>query len=151
MKLNEARDLAISLMTEHGIVERGWRFEFDNAKKRFGCCRYGSKRITLSVHLTELNGVENVKDTILHEIAHALCPRQGHNYVWKRKALEIGCNGNRCYSSDEVETVKGNYSATCVGCNKVYSRFRRPKFSSSCKRCSGGSYNPLYKLEWVKI
>jgi hypothetical protein len=149
MKLNEAKELAIELMNKHGIIEQGWRFEFDNAKRRFGCCKYGSRRITLSLYLTELNKVEEVKDTILHEIAHALCPRQGHNSVWRRKAIEIGCSGNRCYSTDKVETVKGNYSATCCGCNKVHSRFRKPKYSSSCGNCSGGRYNEKYKLEWV--
>jgi len=150
MKLNEARDLAIQLMTKHGIIEQGWRFEFDNAKRRFGCCKYRSKRITLSVHLTELNLIEKVKDTILHEIAHALCPRQGHNHIWRSKALEIGCNGNRCYSSDEVETVKGTYTATCCNCDKTFNRFRKPKYDQSCGKCSGGRYNPQYKLVWVK-
>jgi hypothetical protein len=116
MKLNEARDLAIQLMTNHGIVEQGWRFEFDNAKRRFGCCKYGSRRITLSLYLTELNNIDEVKNTILHEIAHALCPRQGHNSVWKRKAIEIGCSGDRCYSSDKVETVKGNYIHSKLEC-----------------------------------
>jgi predicted SprT family Zn-dependent metalloprotease len=151
MNLNEAKDLAIDLMTKHGIIQQGWGFEFDSAKRRFGCCKYRSKRITLSLYLTELNKVEQVKDTILHEIAHALCPRQGHNHIWRMKALEIGCNGNRCYSSSEVETVKGNYSATCSGCNKEFTRFRKPKYSQSCARCSGGKYNPTFKLNWNKL
>lgn len=151
MKLNEAKDLAIKLMTKHGIIEQGWSFEFDNAKRRFGCCKYRSKRITLSVYLTELNLVDKVKDTILHEIAHALCPRQGHNQVWKRKAIEIGCSGNRCYNSAEVETVKGNYVATCSGCDKSFNRFRKPKYEQSCGQCSGGRFNPAYKLNWEKV
>jgi predicted SprT family Zn-dependent metalloprotease len=150
MKLNEAKDLAIQLMTKHGIVQQGWRFEFDNAKRRFGCCKYRSKRITLSVYLTELNEMSRVKNTILHEIAHALCPKEGHNEVWRAKAIQIGCDGERCYSSNEVETVKGNYSATCCGCNKVFTRFRKTNKSQSCGNCSEGRYNPTYKLNWVK-
>lgn len=151
MKLNEARDLANDLMIKHGIAEQGWRFEFDNAKRRFGCCKYRSKTITLSVYLTELNDVRKVKDTILHEIAHALCPKQKHNEVWRRKALEIGCNGERCYNSDEVVGVRGNYIAVCVGCQKEHSRFRMPKRISSCGYCSGGRYNPTFKLNWQKV
>ena len=151
MKLNEARDLAIQLMTKHGIIEQGWRFEFDNAKRRFGCCNYDSRRITLSLYLTELNKIDEVKNTILHEIAHALCPRQGHNSVWKRKAIEIGCSGDRCYSSDKVETMKGNYVATCCNCDKTFNRFRKPKHNQSCGQCSGGRYNPTYKLNWEKV
>lgn len=151
MKLNEARDLAIELMNQHGIIENGWRFEFDNAKRRFGCCKYSSRRITLSVHLTELNDVSRVKNTILHEIAHALCPRQGHNHIWIMKAIEIGCDGNRCYSSSEVETIKGNYTATCFNCQKTYNRFKKQKYEQSCGKCSGGKYNPTYKLNWEKV
>jgi len=148
MKLKEARDLAISLMKEHGIFD--WKFEFDNAKKRFGCCNYTNKTITLSAHLTEINEVLRVRNTILHEIAHALCPQQGHNKIWKAKAIEIGCNGQRCYSTKDTETLKGNYTATCVGCGDVYQRFRKAKHSSSCRTCSGSRYNEKYKLEWVK-
>lgn len=151
MKLNEARDLAIQLMTNHGIIQQGWRFEFDQAKRRFGCCKYRSKRITLSVHLTELNDVIRVKNTILHEIAHALCPREGHNQIWRMKAIEIGCDGERCYSSNEVETMKGNYVATCCNCDKTFNKFRKPKHSQSCGQCSGGRYNPTYKLNWEKV
>jgi predicted SprT family Zn-dependent metalloprotease len=149
MKLNEARDLAISLMKEHGIWSN-WNFEFDNAKRRFGCCNYRYKTITLSAPLTEINEVSRVRNTILHEIAHALCPKQKHNHVWKAKAREIGCDGERCYSSKDVETIQGNYSATCVGCGKVHQRFRKAKYSSSCGNCSGGRYNEKYKLEWAK-
>lgn len=150
MDLNEARDLAIHLMTKHEIVQQGWRFEFDRAKRRFGCCKYRSKLISLSMYLTELNSVDDVKDTILHEIAHALCPKQGHNEVWRRKAIEIGCNGKRCYDGDKVETVNGNYVATCNGCKKVHTRFRKSKYSQSCGHCSGGRYNPTFKLNWER-
>ena len=38
MKLIDAGDLALQLMKIHGIQD--WNFEFDNAKRRFGCCNY---------------------------------------------------------------------------------------------------------------
>lgn len=149
MKLNEAQKLANQLMIEHGIVQNGWRFEFDRAKRRFGCCKYRTKKITLSMYMTELNSEEQVKNTILHEIAHALVGfKNGHNFVWQRKAIEIGCDGNRCYNSLEVEKPKGNYSAQCNNCNTNFVRYRKPKKSQSCGRCSGGRYNENYKLEW---
>jgi hypothetical protein len=43
-------------MRRHGLFEAGWRFRFDHARRRFGCCRYGPKLITLSRPLTLLNG-----------------------------------------------------------------------------------------------
>lgn len=151
MRLNEAKDLAITLMKEHGILQQGWKFEFDNAKRRFGCCKYRLKMITLSVYLTEINNFDRVKNTILHEIAHALCPKQGHNHMWKKKAIEIGCDGQRCYSSDNTETIKGNYIAICCSCGKEHTKFRKPKLLHSCGKCSGGRYNEKYKLDWKKV
>lgn len=149
MKLNEARDLALRLMEKHGVSD--WTFEFDRAKKRFGCCNYTFKRISLSISLTELNDEDKVRDTILHEIAHALVGhKHNHNHVWRRKAIEIGCNGERCYSSDKVVTPVAKYHATCEKCNKTYKRYRIPKYEQSCGRCSGGRFNPEFIIKWKR-
>jgi predicted SprT family Zn-dependent metalloprotease len=134
MNLLDAQRLANALMVKHDLIIKGWRFEFDNAKKRFGACHYGTKRITLSKVLVELNSEVEVKDTILHEIAHALVGyRHGHNSIWRQKALEIGCNGNRCYSSKEVVTPKLKYQAVCGGCGKTYQKSRMTAKALRCK------------------
>ena len=92
MDIHKARLLAVEKMKFHNLTD--WNFRFDNAKRRFGLCAYKSKMISLSESLTELNPEEEVLNTILHEIAHALVGRgKGHTQVWKLKALEIGCNG----------------------------------------------------------
>jgi predicted SprT family Zn-dependent metalloprotease len=152
MNLLEAKNLAIDLMAKHGILDQGWRFQYDNARRRFGSCSYRTKTISLSKHLVSLNDLENVKDTILHEIAHALTPGHGHDRVWQRKAIEIGCNGKRCYSSFDVQQPESRYIAECSGCGHTHRRHKmtdRLKYGSqSCGRCSGGSYNEKYKLEW---
>jgi len=66
--------------------------------KRFrttGKC-YGKKKIIkLQPNYVELNSDEMITNTILHEIAHALTPKHGHNKFWKRKAISIGCDGYR--------------------------------------------------------
>lgn len=137
MLLAEAKRLALELMAKHDLISKGWRFEFDNAKRRFGCCNYNTKTISLSKELVSLNEVARVKNTILHEIAHALVGRgHGHDSVWKRKALEIGCDGNRCYSSETTNIVKGKFVATCPKCNHVHHKHRRPKKKTSCGVCS---------------
>ena len=51
-------------------------------KKRFGQCDRTTKTISLSKELTRINDISKVKDTILHEIAHALT-KGGHNREWK--------------------------------------------------------------------
>jgi predicted SprT family Zn-dependent metalloprotease len=135
MELIEARELALSLMKQHGLEYR-FRFEFDNAKQRFGSCSFYPRFITLSKHLVQLNDYEAVKDTILHEIAHALVgPGYGHCWVWKRMAIEIGCNGKRCYSSEDTILVERTLIAKCPNCGKEYGRFRMPRKQYSCGKC----------------
>jgi predicted SprT family Zn-dependent metalloprotease len=152
MNLLEAKKLAIDLMAKHGILDQGWRFQYDNARRRFGRCSYRTKTISLSKHLVSLNDLENVKNTILHEIAHALTPGHGHDRVWQRKAIEIGCNGERCYSSFDVQQPESRYIAECSGCGHTHKRHKmtdRLKYGNqSCGKCSGGRYNEKYKLVW---
>src|SRR4051812_30508933 len=79
--LEDARGLAHELMRRHGLG--GWRFEFDQAKRRAGVCRHRQKVIGLSAPITRLHPADEVRDTVLHEIAHALAgARAGHGPVW---------------------------------------------------------------------
>ncbi len=135
MELEEAKELAFELMKEHGI-HYGWRFDFDNAKKRFGACHFSYNCITLSKHLVQLNDYKIVRNIILHEIAHALVnPRYGHNWVWRQKALEIGCDGNRCYDSNKVKPVIGKLVAKCPNCKHIFYKHRTPKGERACGKC----------------
>jgi predicted SprT family Zn-dependent metalloprotease len=156
MDLNKAEKLAEDLMQEHGLYANPylqWCFEFDNAKRRFGCCQYLRRVISLSKVLTELNSEAEVRDTILHEIAHALVGNShGHDWVWKQKALEIGCNGNRCYSSKEVKTPESKYIAICHNCNHVHKKHKKPRIGlrQSCGVCNTtGKFNTNLLLTWV--
>ena len=117
MDLIRAKHLAESLIKKHlGGGENNWTFKFDNARKRFGCCKWGGGlyTISLSKHLTSLNDESQVRDTILHEIAHALDVNDrgysNHDANWRQIALSIGCNGERCYSSKEVVQPESKYT-----------------------------------------
>lgn len=137
MEIRDAFNLTTKLMMQHDLLQSGWVFEFDNAKRRFGYCNYRTKTISLSRQLVLLNNEERVKNTILHEIAHAIVGRgHGHNGAWKLVALEIGCDGNRCYSSENTTIVQGKYQATCPKCNHVSHRHKQPKNRVSCGKCS---------------
>lgn len=125
MNTLQAKKLAIELMSEHGLLDLRWSFEFDTAKTRFGVCRYGSKTIGLSQPLTLINNEAEVRNTILHEIAHALTPGHHHDAVWKAKCREIGCRDERCYTKENTVTIAGKYRAVCGGCGETYERMKR--------------------------
>lgn len=154
MTLSETKRLANSLIKEHGLTYDGWRFEFDNARRRAGVCKYNSKTIGLSKYLLPHMNEEMIKDTILHEIAHALVGhRHGHDRVWQRQAMAIGCNGKRCYNPqkelanyEETLAVQSKYTYTCPTCGKKSPAHRSPKRSKSCGKCSHGVYNEKHKL-----
>lgn len=127
MNVNKAFKIACELLEQHGLMDRGWSVCLDNAKRRFGQCRYRVKEISLSRPLIEINKPERVKDTILHEIAHALVgPGNGHNSVWKAKCIEVGCAPVRCYTSKNTTIVEGRYKAICTECGMVHYRHRKP-------------------------
>lgn len=105
MKLTDAQTLAYSAMKAHGIDE-SWNFRWDNAKTRNGQTDYRIKTISLSAPLTRLRTIDETRQTIGHEIAHALVgPGHGHGPVWKSKMRELGLRVERC-SSNSDETMQ---------------------------------------------
>ncbi len=145
MQLYLAQQLAKNLMLKHNLTS--WTFVFDNSVRRFGQCCYTARTIKLSKHLTALNDEATVKDTILHEIAHALTPGAHHGWAWKRKCIEIGAKPERCYTSENTVTPKLRYVAECQGCGKEIERQKKPNTGSnwSCK-CQSGIPWSLRKL-----
>jgi len=121
---------ANALLREHGLADKGWRFVYDNARKRGGYCQHHIKTISMSRYLVPLWTEEQVTETLLHEAAHALVgPGAGHGPVWKRKAWEIGCREGRTHSN---ATVEGRYVSSCTKCGKqTGTRHRRPQNMST--------------------
>jgi hypothetical protein len=120
-----ARHLAITLMARHGLA--GWRFAFDHARRRFGSCQFGRKTITLSRYLT-----------ILHEIAHALCPHDGHGAAWKAMCRRIGAKPERCYQNGEVVTPPRRPAPWKIGCPRCgwwTDRHKRTSRKLVCRTC----------------
>lgn len=110
MNLRDARDLALRLMAEHGLA--GWTFVWDSAIRRLGQCDFKRRRISLSIQPAELRPISEVRNTILHEIAHALVGEyHGHDSTWRAMAIRIGCDGRRCSASSF--TVPRKWTALC--------------------------------------
>lgn len=125
MKLSDAQALVDWSMARHGLTD--WKFRLDSAKRRAGCCNYTYRTISLSRHYVLLNPVESIRDTILHEIAHALVgPGHHHNEVWKAKCVEIGAKPVRCYSDATTAMPEPKWLAVCAGCLTEFKRHKRP-------------------------
>jgi predicted SprT family Zn-dependent metalloprotease len=134
----EAKNLATRLMREYGL--HNWRFGFDHARRRFGACRMESRMITLSRPLVLLNGEAQVRDTILHEIAHALTPGDGHGAQWRRMCRRIGANPRRCYTEAEVTSPPRRaapYVYGCGPCDWWVERRRVTRTKYVCRKCRG--------------
>lgn len=116
MDLHQAEMLILDHMHQHGLTQQGWRFEWDNHKSRFGSARGGAyKVITLSKPLTYHRDYMSVRNTILHEIAHALVgPSMGHGPTWRAKALSIGCDGKRCSADTDALSKVSKYKVVCM-------------------------------------
>lgn len=140
------------LLEKHGLAEQGWKFAWDNAKRRAGQCRYQTKTITLSQHYVALNVAErldDIIDTILHEIAHALAgPGTSHGPEWKAACGRIGARPEQCYNSDVVTMPRGRHTATCGGCGKVFHHHKEPKHNCwrYCKVCGPERGRLTYNL-----
>jgi len=148
---SEIAILARELMDKHGL--ESWRFSFDNSKRRVGYCQYSRKTISLSKSVSVSCTKALVKDTILHEIAHALVgPGHGHDWVWQRKCIEIGGSGQRMADASEIEQDKLNfaYKGTCPNGHVTY-RSKKPRegMIQSCGRCSR-RFDRRYIITWEK-
>lgn len=92
MKKEQVEEMANSFLKHHGLYD--WKFRWLKNLKSFwraGQCDYKKKEIALSPKFAEFNYPVLIKQTILHEIAHALRPRHHHNKHWKLTARQLGC------------------------------------------------------------
>ena len=124
--------MAQGLMHSHGLKK--WRFKFDHSTRRAGCCNYRDKLISISFNLA-LNATDkDIRDTILHEIAHALVGKKhNHNAVWKAKAHEIGCSGERTH---RLVFSPPRYHVTCENKCWTHTAERRNR-RLICRTCGG--------------
>ncbi|MCL2515776.1 MAG: SprT-like domain-containing protein [Microbacteriaceae bacterium] len=123
-----------------------WSFAFDNAKKRAGLCDYGKKRITVSRYLAARWDDDEVHQTLLHEVAHAMAGAgAGHGPVWRSTAAAIGYVGDRTHTG-ETAVELAPWVGTCPNGHLHY-RHRRPTRALSCAKCSR-SFSRAFLITW---
>jgi len=131
-ELNAIFELARELMAQHQLSH--WSFQFDQGTQRAGCCNYNTQVISVSIAYAKQCSETEIKETILHEIAHALVGKEhNHDAVWKAKAIEIGCSGRRCH---DVQFTPSRYIVKCQNNCWVATAERRRR-GGVCKKCRG--------------
>jgi len=97
MKTKCVINMARRLMSK--FLDESWSMRFMNSKSSAGICDYNFRNILLSrfavIHLSMVQ----IREIILHEIAHALVGwRNNHNKIWKKMSLRIGASGQTKYT-----------------------------------------------------
>lgn len=138
--------LANKLMREYmpHLVEDGWKFKISNTRNAVGRCDFDNKVIEVSKFYMH-NSMDEVEDTIRHEIAHALAgPIHGHDHVWRRFAIDVGANPTRCAEAGVTFNGNYNYTVTCQnphcpsgGWSHGKHRLKQGYMRYHCKHCGG--------------
>lgn len=135
-----------------GLIE--WELRISNQKRHLGSCRPRRKLISISKHFMETNSFNIMKDTLLHEIAHALhfleTGETNHGNGWKKYALKVGCEPKRCADTQGLNMPKGKYLGVCPVCKKTTNFYRRVRRSYSCSHCTK-KYDPKYRLAIIRV
>ena len=104
-------------------------------ERSLGLCRYSLKQVELSRHFAAAHSEPDIRDVILHEIAHALAGHEAaHGPRWKAICRQLGARPERC---GEARMPSGRWLAKCPSCGFEYSRFRRPmrRRTYHCRKC----------------
>ena len=130
-----------ALLRQHGL--RDWSAGLDESTSRAGVCDYRKKRISFSRLFLRAASEAEIRDTILHEIAHALAGfKQHHGAVWQKIARQIGCSAKRCH---DIAFGAPRWIAQCPqGCFSV-PRNRRSR-GRVCKKCR----QPIRFVPWTE-
>lgn len=144
VSVSAAAKIAREEMAKHGLGP-DWSYGVDRALRRLGCCHGQQKRITLSRHFLRCVGTspDNVRQVVLHEIAHALvgCEHK-HDDVWRACALALGCSSTTACAKVpfKVAATKARYVMWCRCGNTCMRRHRLRKgcqnaWSRTLRRC----------------
>lgn len=142
--------IALDLMTYHGLRQAGWKFAWTTSKRTAGLCTYGTRTLSFSQHFANAGTEDDFRDTILHEIAHALVGvSHGHDHVWKAKAISIGCNGSRT-TDIALPLELSNWVGECALGHQSGMQ-RKPKYidhpnSYICGKCK--KVAKVYVVKW---
>lgn len=154
MNITQVREMVEDLLRDHGLYEKGWRFALGRGKHTLGTCVYSKRLIRISkFHIWY--GVEHeVKNVILHEIAHAITgPGHGHDYVWRDAARMIGLY-NPTRTTQTTWNIDGHVHLECDTHGVIAKRHRRMNKGqlerTFCKKCGRDSKGLLSQVVYER-
>lgn len=114
-------EIANNLMQKNKLYE--WTFKWNTkSTKTAGWTKYDTKTIEVTKNYALKATKNEYINTVLHEIAHALVgDKAGHGPIWKKKAISIGCTGERCHN---VTFTEPKYVMICGCKGKLRTRVR---------------------------
>ncbi|MGC5166462.1 SprT-like domain-containing protein [Luteimicrobium sp. DT211] len=147
--LDQIHAQARAAMDDHGLTD--WDLVFDQAVRRAGATRFDRRSISLSAPLMQRYAQEGahdeIRETVLHEIAHALAGRRhNHDATWQAIARRIGSTGRRTVAP-EAPAIEADWVGTCPA-GHTMTRHRRPTGIGSCSRCAP-RFDERFLLTWT--
>ena len=163
-----AYNMAVKLMAEHGVGD--WTLRIGNARRQDGSFQFryapGTRvwdgkpgTLTLSGPLMSLWTEEQQRETILHEIAHTLCPDDFHGPRWGWWCAKLGIEPRPCWDEARVASAPPlrtrrpsprPWVGTCPGGHAHKPRTRKPTARYSCNGCSPGRFDENALITWTK-
>lgn len=156
MTAQETETFTLNLMDQWGLTDKHWKFQWNSRKKAFGICNFKEKTIELSSYLWPAISEEEQKDTVKHELAHALDFLQrgysDHGRQWKIWAMRLGAKPMACakiaISIEEVQPSK--YISICPNGHSFPSH-RLRKRRTSCIQCNPHQFDERFVLVQRKM
>jgi predicted SprT family Zn-dependent metalloprotease len=147
MNRNDVHKMTRTIMNDHGLQD--WKIKLSNSARFAGRCMYGLRTIEISVKIAEHVSDEEIKDTITHEIAHALVGHAaGHGRAWIVQHIALGGSGRERWSNKDATRAMALWVGTCVNGHEKHRNARSEKmFRVSCGECSQ-YFDPRFKFTW---
>jgi len=136
------------------LIERGWGFDINERKTVLGFCNPKDKTISLSLPYITVLPIEEIEETIRHELAHAFDfetrGRSDHSIHWKIWAMRCGAKPERCYKGKNKPNPK--YVGVCPTCGNVRGTwYRKPRRNFYCAVCPRAYQNVSAYSKSVKL
>jgi predicted SprT family Zn-dependent metalloprotease len=135
-------------LAQYGLLQQGWEFKLSNGINQVGWCWWSKKVIAISKRYIDNSPREELRDVLLHEVAHALQPaeriltRRGYRFdihgpKWKAKAREVGARPNRCTEFAVIDAENYRWLISCPSCGRSWKRHRlkRMMHTAICPAC----------------